>query len=251
MANHCSNTLSFEGLSPAQWQELRDACVAGEKKVGGFLTTLYPEPDYTVTPVPKLFPEIDASFAETEEEKQKILKNEGTIREDSWWDWRNMNWGTKWIDYQSHQLEFPEEPDADFVIPFESAWSPLNQDCMEELSKKFPGATLVNFYEEEGMDFCGVTVAKDGVSEEHHQEGMSQYREPFLRQQFPEFEDDLADYMEEQDGDREEALQEFFACEADLGEFSDFVRDHLEEKLEPMLSRVIAATSVISEELTK
>ena len=74
MANHCSNTLSFEGLSPAQWQELRDACVAGEKKVGGFLTTLYPEPDYTVTPVPKMFPQIDASRAETEEEKQKILK---------------------------------------------------------------------------------------------------------------------------------------------------------------------------------
>ena len=36
---------------------------------------------------------------------------------------------------------------------------------MEELSKKFPGATLVNFYEEEGNDFCGVTVAKDGISE--------------------------------------------------------------------------------------
>ena len=251
MANHCSNTLSFEGLTPAQWQELRDACVAGEKKVGGFLTTLYPEPDYTVTPVPKLFPQIDASRAKTEEEKQEILKNEPTIRENSWWDWRNMNWGTKWIDYQSHQLEFPEEPDADFVIPFESAWSPLSQDCMEELSKKFPGATLVNFYEEGGMDFCGVTVAKDGVSEEHHQVGMSQYREPFLYQQFPEFEDDLADYMEEQDGDREEALQEFFACEADLGEFSDFVRERLEWKLKPMLRRVIAATSVISEELTK
>ena len=35
------------------------------------------------------------------------------------------------------------------------------------------------------------------------------------------------------------------------GEFSDFVRDQLEEKLEPMLSRVIAATSALSEELTK
>ena len=80
---------------------------------------------------------------------------------------------------------------------------------------------------------------------------MHPHQEPFLRQQFPEFEDDLAEYLEEQDGDHESALQEFFACEADLGEFSDFVRDHLEEKLEPMLSRVIAATSAISEELTK
>ena len=121
---------------------------------------------------------------------------------------------------------------------------------MKELSKKFPGATLINFYEEEGEGFCGVTVAKDGFCLDHCEE-MHPHQEPFLSQQFPEFEDDLAEYLEEQDGDRESALQEFFACEADLGEFSDFVRDQLEEKLEPMLSRVIAATSVISEGLTK
>ena len=251
MANHCYNSLLLENLSPDQWKEFIDACVAGETEVGGFLTTLHPEPDYTVTPVPKLFPQIDASRAETEEEKQKILKNEGTIRENSWWDWRNMNWGTKWIDYSCIQGEYPKEPSTDFSISFESAWSPLNQDCMEELSKKFPGATLVNFYEEEGNDFCGVTVAKDGVSEGHYEPEMHQYKEPFLRQQFPDLEDRLAGYLDETDGDREEALQEFFWNESDLGEFSDFVRDQLEEKLEPMLSRVIAATSAISEELTK
>ena len=83
MANHCSNTLSFEGLTPAQWQELRDACVAGEKEVGGFLTTLYPEPDYTVTPVPRKYPQTHARFAKTEEERQEILKNDPTVRENS------------------------------------------------------------------------------------------------------------------------------------------------------------------------
>ena len=163
MANDCSNTLSFEGLSPAQWEELLDACVTGEKKIGGFLTTLYPEPDYSVTPVPKLFPEIAASYAKTEEEKQKILENEPTIREDSWWDWRNMNWGTKWIDYSCYELQFPNEPDTEFDIPFVSAWSPLNENCMEVLSKKFPGVLLTSTYSEDGNDFFGVTVAKDGV----------------------------------------------------------------------------------------
>ena len=80
---------------------------------------------------------------------------------------------------------------------------------MEELSKKFPGATLVNFYEEEGNDFCGVTVAKDGSCLDHC-EDMHPHQEPFLRQQFPDLEDRLAEYHEEGFGDRESALQELF-----------------------------------------
>lgn len=252
MPNDCTNSLEIKGITTDQWRSIDDSfAVRDEGFQQAFLSTFCPEPDYTVTPVARTFPEIKARYAKTEEDRERILKNEPTIRDNSWWDWRVQNWGTKWDVYGVCRSSIKEEPSDCFSSNFLTAWAPLSKGCMEELSKKFPGATLVNFYEEEGMDFCGVTVAKDGVSEEHRQEGMSQYREPFLRQQFPEFEDDLADYMEEQDGDREEALQEFFACEADLGEFSDFVRDHLEEKLEPMLSRVIAATSVISEELTK
>ena len=160
MANYCSNHLSFEGLSVDQWKEVVDACVAGEQKVGGLLTTLYPEPDYTVTPVPHKFPETHAAFhAKTEEEKQEILKNEPTIRENSWWDWRNMNWGTRWIDYQCHVLDFPTEPSTDFDIPFESAWLPLNEHYIEVPSKKFPGVLFTIGYNELGEDFCWVVIA--------------------------------------------------------------------------------------------
>lgn len=252
MPNDCTNSLEIKGITTDQWRSIDDSfAVRDEGFQQAFLSTFCPEPDYTVTPVARTFPEYKARYAKTEEDRERILKNEPTIRDNSWWDWRVQNWGTKWDVYGVCRSSIKEEPSDCFSSNFLTAWAPLSKGCMEELSKKFPGATLVNFYEEHGMDFCGVTVAKDGVSEEHHQEGMNQYREPFLRQQFPEFEDDLADYMEELDGDREEALQEFFSCEADLGEFSDFVRDHLEEKLKPMLSRVIAATSAISEELTK
>ena len=245
MPNDCTNSLEIKGITTDQWRSIDDSfAVRDEDHQQDFLKTFIPEPDWSSLPneegeLPTITQAVP--FPHFSDGKQDTR----------WYDWRCKHWGTKWDVYGVCRGGTKEEPSDCFSSNFLTAWSPLGEYCMAELSKKFPGATLVNFYEEEGDDFCGVTVAKDGVSEEHHEEGMSQYREPFLRQQFPEFEDDLADYMEEQDGDREEALQEFFACEADLGEFSDFVRDHLQEKLKPMLSRVIAATSAISEELTK
>ena len=252
MPNHCSNTLTISDITTDQWRAIDDSfAVRDEDHQQDFLKTFIPEPDYTVTPVALTFPESEARLAKTEEDRERILKNEPTIREDSWWDWRVQNWGTKWDVYGVCRGGTKEEPSDCFSSNFLTAWSPLGDRCMEELSKKFPGATLVNFYEEEGNDFCGVTVAKDGVSEGHYEPEMHQYKEPFLRQQFPDLMDRLAGYLDETDGDREEALQEFFWNASDPGEFSDFVRDQLEEKLEPMLSRVIAATSVISEELTK
>ncbi|MDC2993714.1 hypothetical protein OAZ88_00310 [bacterium] len=213
MANHCSNHLSFEGLTPDQWKELRDACVSGVKEAGGFLTTLIPEPDYSVTPVPRKHPWISAHFAKTEEEKKKILENEPTIREDSWWDWRNMNWGTKWIDYECHQLEFPEEPAADFEIPFESAWSPLNEKCMEVLSKKFPGVLLTITFAEIGEDFCGVTVAKDGVVLDYCTE-ISKLKESWAKENHPELWEE-AENPEDEDA-TDELYELWWDVEADV-----------------------------------
>ena len=92
MANH----LSLEAISVDQCKQFVDACVAGEQKVGGFLAALYPEPCYTMTPVPQKFPEPHAAFhAKPQEEKQEILKIKPTIRENFWWDWRNLIWGTR------------------------------------------------------------------------------------------------------------------------------------------------------------
>lgn len=235
MANHCSNYLSFEGLSVDQWKEVVDACVAGEQKVGGFLTTLYPEPDYTVTPVPHKFPETHAAFhAKTEEEKQEILMNEPTIRENSWWDWRNLNWGTRWIDYEGHALDFPTEPSTDFDIPFDSAWSPLNEHCMEVLSKKFPGVLLTLHYDECGEDFCGVTVAKDGVVLDYCTE-ISKLRETWAKENHPGLWEAAEDPEDEDASD--ELMDEW--CDA-MGEV---VYDHLDAKEDELTCQVLEQTS--------
>ena len=73
--------------------------------------------------------------------------------------WQESRRGTTWIDYQCHVLDFPTEPSIDFDIPFESAWSPLNEHCMEVRSPKFPGVLLTLVYNELGEDFCSVVIA--------------------------------------------------------------------------------------------
>ena len=88
----------------------------------GFLHYCKPEPDYTTTPVAKTYPEIGAKYAKTEAEREKRLENKPTIRDDSWWDWRIQNWGTKW------EITFDwvgEDGDEEVILlSFQSAWAP-------------------------------------------------------------------------------------------------------------------------------
>ena len=242
MPNDCTNSLEIKGITTDQWRSIDDSfAVRDEDHQQDFLKTFIPEPDWSS------LPNEEGELPSGRHEHGAAHFPDGK-QDTRWYDWRCKHWGTKWDVYGVCRGGTKEEPSDYFSSNFLTAWSPLHKPCMKELSKKFPGATLINFYEEEGEGFCGVTVAKDGFCLDHCEE-MHPHQEPFLRQQFPDLEDRLAEYHEEGFGDRESALQELFWDEADLGEFSDFVRDHLKEKLTPLLSRVICA--VISKELTK
>ena len=84
MPNDCSNNFTVSKVNADQWQKLADSFqVRGEGYQQDFLKTFFPEPDYSVTPVARTFPEIKADRAKTEEEKERLLKNEPTIRDDS------------------------------------------------------------------------------------------------------------------------------------------------------------------------
>jgi len=197
------------------------------------LKTFYPEPDYSVTPVAETYPEISAQYAKTEEEREQILRNEPTIRDDSWYDWRVQNWGTKWDVFDCCN-DFEQEVASDeFSVGFCTAWAPLSEQCMAVISNTFPGSLLINYYEESDMDFCGVTVAKNGVVMNHYAT-LSDYREPFVRQQFP----DLDARLEEQGLDLEDDLDEFFWDHCDCGEFSDFIRDAQESVVEALIQEI-------------
>ena len=207
--------------------------VRGDGYQQDFLKTLYPEPDYSVTPVADPYPEISAQYAKTEEEREQILRNEPTIREDSWYDWRVQNWGTKWDVYSCCNDWEEEQPSTEFTAGFCTAWSPLSDKCMAVVSKKFPGSLLTNYYEEGGMDFFGVTIAKDGVVRDFC-DSIRKYREPFVRQQFP----DLDARFEEEGLDLEDDLDDFFWDNCDLGEFSDFIRAAQKSAVDALIQEV-------------
>ena len=240
MPNDCYNSFTITNVTHDQWRDLAATFqVRSNEFQQDFLKTFYPEPDYSVTPVAETYPEISAQYAKTEEEREQILRNEPTIREDSWRDWRVQHWGTKWDVYDCCN-DFEQEVASDeFSVVFCTAWSPPKEECLAVISQRFPGSLLINYYEESGEDFCGVTVAKDGVARNHY-ETLSDYRETFVRQQFP----DLDARLEEAGLDLDEDLDEFFWDNCDLGEFSDFIRAAQESVVEEMIQQIEEATSV-------
>jgi len=239
MPNDCINSFSITNITAEQWQQIATTFqVRGDGYQQDFLKTFYPEPDYNVTPVAKSFTEVFALYAKTEEEREIILKNEPTIREDSWYDWRVQNWGTKWDVYSCCNDWENEKPSTEFTANFCTAWSPLNEECMAVLSRKFPGSLLTNYYEEGGMDFFGVTIAKDGVVRDFT-DSMSKYREPFVRQQFP----DLDARLEEEGLNLEDDLDEFFWDNCNCGDFSKCLYASLDSVVEKMMQEIEDALS--------
>ena len=239
MPNDCNNSFTITNITIQQWQEIATTFkVRGDGYQQGFLETFCPEPDYSVTPVADSYPEISAQHAKTEEDRERILRNEPTIRKDLLYDWRVQNWGTKWDVYSCSNDWEDEQPSTEFSAGFCTAWSPLSEKCMAVLSKNFPGSLLTNYYEEGGMDFFGVTIAKDGVVRDFC-DSMSKYREPFVRQQFP----DLDARLEEQGLDLEDDLEEFFYENCDSGEFYDFFFAARESLIEKMIRDVEVASA--------
>ena len=240
MPNDCNNYFTITNINTEQWQELAATFqVRGDGYQQDFLKTFYPEPDYSITPVTRTHPEIYAHSAKNEEEREQILRNEPTIRDDSWRDWRVQHWGTKWDVYDCCN-DFEQEVASDeFSVVFCTAWSPPKEECLAVISKQFPGSLLINYYEEFVMDFCGVTVAKNGAALDFWQT-LSVYQEPFVRQQFP----DLDARLEEAGLNLEEDLDEFFSDNYDPGEFSEFIRAAQESAVEYLIQQIEQATSV-------
>lgn len=148
MPNWCCNNIEFSHSDPAMLDKALDGWNQGK-----FMATLMPEPDYETTPVALTFPELTASFAKTAEEREAAAANLPTIREDSWWDWRVQNWGTKWDIGNDTPLREEVRDGQTFLIgTFESAWSPPTSfyDHMIEL-----GFSVKASYYEPGMGFVG------------------------------------------------------------------------------------------------
>lgn len=143
MPNWCANTMTISHNDPAMMDKAVEAWNSGN-----FLATLVPEPDYTTTPVEKLFPEISG----------KGLADPAS----AWWDWRVKNWGTKWdIGYDHNYGNKAELVNNSFTVAFDSAWSPPTgaYEKLEDLGYEIRatyyegGCAFVGAYEN-GFDEC-------------------------------------------------------------------------------------------------
>ena len=133
MPNWCENTLT---IASSNQKLLGDIALAASQ--GKLLAFLRPEPDYSVTPVAKTFP-----MQEGDETP--------TIREESWWDWRVQNWGTKWdIDCEPDYVTLGE---GEVTISFMTAWSP--PVAALDWAAEEHGFDFQLYYYEAGMAFCG------------------------------------------------------------------------------------------------
>jgi hypothetical protein len=89
---------------------------------------------------------------------------------DSWYDWNLAHWGTKW-DAGAGDLGpivMTEGKAAEVSVSFDTAWSPPIEfyDNMEEL-----GWSIIAYYYEPGMAFCGKYDTELGGDEEYSIDG--------------------------------------------------------------------------------
>lgn len=140
MPNWCYNYTEISGPK----EEIKRLYEAMEQ--GKFFAYMSPEPDYSVTPVAPAFPDISGT-------------NEATVSDNSWWDWRVQNWGTKWeVDEADLKtFEYSEHGEtARLAGNYSTAWSPGLEAFAEYLRRNEDAdLSIRSLYYEPGCGFAG------------------------------------------------------------------------------------------------
>ena len=100
------------------------------------------------------------SFAKIKPTPPEMLNDENN----SWYNWRLENWGTKWDLSEQEQREVADQlisESADFQATFMTAWSPPLQ-AIAALSEMFPNDQFTLDYFESGCWFAGTAIISEG-----------------------------------------------------------------------------------------
>lgn len=135
MPNWCINDLVVSHDDPNKMDELRkvvEKSVKNDSGADSICSHFYPEPNYEEEEVEDAFPQLG---------KPSIMPD--------WWNWRVVNWGTKW---EESDLEVLEDEGNTMHLSFMTAWSPprgIVQKMVEQ------GFSTEFWYMEQGNDFWG------------------------------------------------------------------------------------------------
>ena len=115
-----------------------------------------------VVPMPK---ELQiTSPAHTDEEKAQAEINEKKYGAKDWYDWCNLNWGTKWDACNSHISDEgrDEKWEEYFIrIAFDTAWCPP-YEYLHKATQKYPLLRFTCQVEEESNAFLGNLICQWG-----------------------------------------------------------------------------------------
>jgi hypothetical protein len=236
MPNDCYNFLTITSVTHDQWRDLSATFQVGdEDEQQGFLATYYPEPDW------KNIPNQHGEFPSTPD-KHGISLFPDRKQDTRWHEWRVQHWGPKWDVYDCFNDWENEVPSAEFSVGFFTAWAPPSEECLGVISKQFPGLLLLNAYQEDNMDFIGVTVALDGVVHDFC-DSLSKYRESFVRERFPDLDARLEDKGLNLEGDLKKFAWDTCYSKEYRHDFSDYKHASV---MESLVKKVVCEAQVSS-----
>ena len=161
MPNHCYNRVT---LYPAGSDTPK--AIADIEKIKGFFEDentfnhIIPEPDWPNTPLA----EKDVKRYSFSEPKGKVGElpvkvnapfetyrfSSGEV-DDRWYDWRVMNWDTKW---DAYDVVVTDDDPENVEIEFNTAWSPPEAIC-NAIREQYPDVSVSWFYDEPGCEIAG------------------------------------------------------------------------------------------------
>ena len=156
MPNHCYNRVTFYSDNTEEVAKLKK--IFEDENCFG---QIIPEPDWPNTPL-----------AESDVRKYSFSEPRGKVGElpmkdpdspfdtyrfasgeadDRWYDWRVMNWDTKWDCYDVEVLD--DDPE-NLEIGFNTAWAPPEAIC-HKIREDYPDVSVSWFYDEPGCEIAG------------------------------------------------------------------------------------------------
>ncbi|WP_051940696.1 hypothetical protein [Stenoxybacter acetivorans] len=153
MPNWCQNAVEIRG-EPALIRELAARIVKTDDKG---------EPYFCfegICPMPQELNLVDAgNNPELSAAYERNLERFGAK---NWYDWRLINWGTKWDAYES----YVSVSDDCIDLSFDTAWSPP-EGIYSAICAVYPTLSLRADYFEEGCFFAGYYLGADGELEDY------------------------------------------------------------------------------------
>ena len=162
MPNHCHNRVTFYPAGDNTDKAIEDIKAIRQMfEDENTFGQIIPEPDWPNTPlaekdvyrysfskakgkVGELPVKVDAPF-------ETYRFSSGEV-DDRWYDWRVMNWDTKW---DAYDVEVVDPDPENLEIEFNTAWAPPEAIC-HALREKYEDTVAISwFYDEPGCEIAG------------------------------------------------------------------------------------------------